>query len=66
MKLFDVTVYNANQFRDVVYQTSLTKKNAKKLVSELKSKGFKAQYVTSKDDRQASGIVLEAPEREED
>lgn len=61
MKLFDVMVFNTKTLSDSVYRTALTKRDAKKLVNELKSKGFKSHAVTSRGNS-APQISLDKPE----
>ena len=63
--MFDVLVYNANTAQNAVYRNGIPKSDAKKLVKELRKKGFKAQFVTSKGKAEIE-ISLERTEPEED
>jgi phosphoglycolate phosphatase-like HAD superfamily hydrolase len=64
MKLFDVMMVDPKFGTEVPYRTSLAKKNAKKMVEDLKNRGYKARFVTSKN-RQTENVVLEQQEDEE-
>lgn len=63
MKLFDVMVYDAKRMQDVVYRASVMKREAKKLVEELKKKGFKSHSLTARN-RTESNLRLEEAEPE--
>lgn len=58
MKLFDVMVYDTKRMQDVVYRSALPKGKAKKLMKELREKGFKSQLLTARN-RVESGMEIE-------
>lgn len=64
MKLFDVMVFDAKRMQDVVYQSSVVKRDAKKLMKELQSKGFKSHVLTSKPNRAGGNLQLDDTEPE--
>lgn len=62
---FDVVVTDGNTLQNKVFRNGVGKKEAKKLVKELRQKGFKAQFVTSKGEQQESSIDTQEPEGDE-
>jgi hypothetical protein len=54
----DVLVYNPKTFRNEVYKNGITKSDAKKLMKELRQKGFKPQLVTCKGTKETADIVI--------
>lgn len=65
--MFDVLVFSDNAGRDVVYRSGLDKRDAKKLVKELKKKGKKSHFVSCRDEvRTDANIVDDEIQQERD
>lgn len=63
--MFDVVVFSDNAGRDVVYRTGLEKRDAKRLVKELKKKGKKAHFVSSRNEMDENAILVDAEIQQE-
>jgi len=57
--VFDVLVFSDSVGRDVPYRTGLGKRDAKRLVKDLRSKGKKAHFVSSRNDLDAAPEIVE-------
>ncbi len=62
----DVLVYNEKTYSNQVYRNAIPKKDAKKLMKELRQKGFKVQMVTSKGVKTTTDIAIPEFEESED
>lgn len=60
--LFDVVVTDGRTLENRVFRNGIQKSDAKKIIKELRGKGFKAQLVTCKG--QVSESNVEIPEEE--
>lgn len=61
----DVLVYNPKTFRNEVFKNAIQKGDAKKLMKELRHKGFKVQLVTCKGAKETTEITIPENDSEE-